>query len=203
MIDTIKIREVYLDGRIEESYKDVAKEIPVKLFYKGTMVFETTALASKLDELEAGYNYVNFFKKITDKERFPYFYETSDVKNIINAMDKTMQGSDVFAKTHGTHIVTLCDSRGVIFKGEDISRHNALYKAIGECFLHNRYPHQYFMCTSSRVPYSMVEIANDANIKCIVTPKAVTDSAVLFAAENDIALMGHAANEGLIQYTGF
>ena len=39
MIDTIKIREVYLDGRIEESYKDVAKEIPVKLFYKGTMVY--------------------------------------------------------------------------------------------------------------------------------------------------------------------
>lgn len=203
MIDTLKIRNVYLDGRTEEAEDDVAKEIPAKVFYKGHMVYETTALPSKLDELEAGYNYVHFFRKIMDSERFPFFYDANDAKAVLSAVEKTMDMSDLFKKTRGTHIVTLCDNRGVIFRGEDISRHNAFYKAVGDCFLHNRYPHQYFMCISSRVPYSLVEVANSTNIKCIVTPKAVTDSAVLYAAENDIVLYGFAQKDSMKQYTGF
>lgn len=199
MVENYKIKKMYLDGRVEEIEDVIPKETPVKIYETRKLVYETTASPEKLQELEDGYRYVHFFNKVMDTERYPFLYKNDDVATFLNGMKLTLEKEDAL-RSSGLHCATLCSEGGVVFAGRDIGRHNALYKAIGDAFDHNCHPSQYFVCSTSRVHYSFVEICSKANIKCIVSKGSVSDSAIALAEENGISLYGFAVNGSVNRY---
>ena len=200
-MDTYSVKKLFKDGSTEVSEELIIKETPIKIYEKGEVVYETTAYPEKIRDLEEGFKFVHYYRKIRDFERTPNTYEKEDISNIIDGLSKTLSKSDLYKVGRCTHCMALCSKDGPVFFGEDISRHNALYKVIGDCFLHKRYPWQYYLCASSRMTYSMLEIIQKAGIDCVVTKSAVTDSAILMARDFGIRMYGCATEDMVKQYT--
>ena len=55
--------------------------------------------------------------------------------DVFNLVKEFVHRSEVFKATGGVHSAALCDTNGILVFSEDIGRHNAIDKVIGECML--------------------------------------------------------------------
>ena len=115
---------------------------------------------------------------------------------------KIEKAQSLFRKTGGTHAVSLVDPSGkILFKGEDVGRHNAMDKVIGKALL-ARYPMgSVFAFLSGRVSYEMVLKAARAGIPIIAAVSAPTQMAVDLARRLGITLAGFLREEQVNIYT--
>lgn len=80
---------------------------------------------------------------------------------------------------------------------EDVGRHNALDKAIGNLFLKNRLSEISFLIMSSRISYELVQKSARARIPVIISVSRPTSLAVELAIKLQISLACFAPNDGL------
>ncbi len=106
MVESYKIKKLFLDGNVEEVEDSIPKETPIKIYQTRHLVYETTASPDKLKELEDGYKYTHFFNKIMDSERYPFLYKKDDVAAILKAMQSTGEKEDAIRNV-GLHSSTL------------------------------------------------------------------------------------------------
>jgi FdhD protein len=109
-----------------------------------------------------------------------------------------------FAKSGGLHAAALVNAAGEIEAVfEDIGRHNALDKLIGNCVLNNRIPLQtHLLFLSSRSSFELVQKAAMAGAPILATVGGPSSLAIETAREHSLTLIGFIRSGHFNIYSG-
>ncbi|MEY4539978.1 MAG: formate dehydrogenase accessory sulfurtransferase FdhD [Bacteroidota bacterium] len=123
---------------------------------------------------------------------------------IFNLIDTLSQYQKVFEYTGGLHAAALFDDSGkILLLREDIGRHNALDKLIGNALTQDLLPlNNKVLLMSSRASFELIQKAVMANISIIVTIGAPSSLAIQTAERFGVTLIGFLKNNRFNIYTG-
>ena len=122
---------------------------------------------------------------------------------IINSPSILRKNQSEFAKTGGIHASGLFSSDGnLISLREDVGRHNALDKMIGDSLLNDYFkPNNQFITCSGRLNFELVQKVLMTNIGLMIGVGAPTSLAIDLANRFDITLVGFVKEESFNIYT--
>jgi len=120
---------------------------------------------------------------------------------ILALMDSFQKSSVVFKDTGGVHSAGLSDGKDIVILKEDIGRHNALDKVIGEVLLSHQRCEDMLVLTSGRVSSEIILKVKKIGLPVIVSPSAPTDQAIKLAQNCNMTLVGFARGKRMNVYT--
>ena len=112
-----------------------------------------------------------------------------DPKTVFELSEKFAEDGRLHKSTSGTHSCYIRFDDGSIAAYEDISRHNALDKAVGHMLLEGREAAASILYTTGRVAADMVEKAVAAGVPVLVSKSVPTSGAVKMAEEYGLKLI--------------
>jgi len=120
----------------------------------------------------------------------------------IKEMSKKMTSlQDTFKQTGGSHAAAVFNKKYEILSlKEDIGRHNAVDKVVGDLIQTNKLSKAYCMLVSGRVSYEIVSKAFFAKIGIIVAVSACSSLAIDYAKEFGICLIGFSRTNKMTIY---
>ena len=117
--------------------------------------------------------------------------------------DKLREAQKVFENTGGIHAAALFSTEGQLLRlCEDVGRHNALDKLIGQAFLADEDLSTSLLLLSGRISFELVHKATMAQISIIAAIGAPSTLAIETAEAFDISLIGFLSQEGFNCYHG-
>ncbi len=130
------------------------------------------------------------------------FSGTLDAAVVGHMFDRMSEMQQSFRQSGGTHAAGIFTTDGEMLSiREDIGRHNAVDKVIGD-LLHRRLLHQARCLTvSGRISYEIVSKARSAGIPFLASVSAPSTLAVDYAQASGIALMAFCRNHKLTVYS--
>ncbi|MFV0532004.1 MAG: formate dehydrogenase accessory sulfurtransferase FdhD [Flavobacteriales bacterium] len=121
-----------------------------------------------------------------------------EIKSLFSFMKKKQT---LFIKTGGTHAAVLFDSSNQFLTlKEDIGRHNAVDKAIGELLNQQILPKAHILLVSGRVSYEILSKAFIAKIPFVIAISACSSLSVDYAKELGICLIGFSRDDKATVY---
>jgi FdhD protein len=120
---------------------------------------------------------------------------------IFSTMKEFLGMSDLHRNTHGVHSAALCGRERIEIFAEDIGRHNAIDKIIGECFLKGIFPEDRIILTTGRVSSEILIKVAKQRIPVIVARSVPTDMAVCLAERLNVTLVGSVRDSRMSIYT--
>ncbi|MCK5581408.1 MAG: formate dehydrogenase accessory sulfurtransferase FdhD [Candidatus Omnitrophica bacterium] len=131
---------------------------------------------------------------------------SSDIRirsvDINRMMSDFQKRSEVFLKTGGTHSAALADCKDMLIFREDIGRHNAVDKVIGQALSQQIPFGDKIILTSGRVSTEIIFKMQKCQIPIIVSKSAPTGRAVRLAENFGITLIGFARGQRMNIYSG-
>ena len=117
--------------------------------------------------------------------------------------DRLRTAQSVFERTGGLHAAGLFSETGeLLIVREDIGRHNAVDKVIGQALLSGLVPlDRYILMVSGRASFEIVQKALFARIPVVVAVSAASTLAVDLAAEGNLTLIGFMRGQSMAVYT--
>ncbi len=117
--------------------------------------------------------------------------------------DKLRKKQAIFEKTGGLHAAGLFNENGqLLIAREDIGRHNAVDKVIGQALLSDMLPlDRHILMVSGRASFEIVQKALFARTPFIVAVSAASTLAVDLAEEGNITLIGFMRGERMAIYS--
>lgn len=130
----------------------------------------------------------------------------SDLKikadKILEFSRRLNQDSILFRETGGVHSCALCDKDDILIFHEDVGRHNALDKIVGESLLTDLKLDDKILISSGRVSSEMIIKATKNSIPIIISRSSPTNLSVKIAKEFNITLIGFARGNRMNIYNG-
>jgi FdhD protein len=120
---------------------------------------------------------------------------------LASLMKECQERSKTYRMTGGVHSAGLADVRGIVAFNEDIGRHNAIDKILGESLLKEIKTNRLVLITSGRVSSDIIVKAARARIPIIVSRSAPTDLSVKLARDLGITLVGFARGSRMNIYS--
>ncbi len=126
-------------------------------------------------------------------------------RSIVHGLaDRLSRSQPVFRKTGGLHAAGLFDANGeLVSLHEDVGRHNAVDKVVGELFLAGRLPlDEHILMVSGRSSFEIMQKALVAGIPIVAAVSAPSSLAVELAHNFGMTLLGFVRGESFNIYTG-
>ena len=125
-----------------------------------------------------------------------------DIDTVEQMFNKMKSHQEVFKKTGASHAASIFDSNhNLLSIKEDIGRHNAVDKAIGNLLETNSLKQSKYLLVSGRVSYEIVTKAFIAKIPTIIAVSGCSSLAIDFSKEFRINLIGFSRNSKLTIYS--
>jgi len=124
-----------------------------------------------------------------------------NVLTIVDLMRDFNKRSELFFNTGGVHSVALGTDTGIMLFHEDVGRHNAMDKIIGEASMKEIPLSDKVVLTSGRVSSEMLIKAAKGNIPVIVSRSAPTDLAIELSGQLGITVVGFARGQRMNIYS--
>jgi len=124
-----------------------------------------------------------------------------DAEYILELMKDFNKRSELFLNTGGVHSVALGDAAGIILFHEDVGRHNAMDKVIGEASIMGIGLSDKIVLTSGRVSSEILIKAAKAGIPVIVSRSSPTDLAVELSVRLGVTVIGFARGHRMNIYS--
>jgi len=125
-----------------------------------------------------------------------------NTKNLKRMFSEMKAKQETFDLSGGSHAAALYDeSTGILAVKEDIGRHNAVDKVIGQLIIENSLHKAKYMLVSGRVSYEIISKAFIAKIPIVVAVSACSTLAVDFAKEFGITLIGFSRGKKATVYS--
>lgn len=115
---------------------------------------------------------------------------TLSAGEILQVMSGFEKSSDLFRQTGGVHSAALAARDGIVLFNEDIGRHNAVDKVLGEGFLKGLELKDKFLVISGRVSSDVVSKLSNCGLSMVVSRTAPTSLAVRMAQKLGITIAG-------------
>lgn len=132
----------------------------------------------------------------------PLWKEVSlDPERLMALMEEFNQRSGLFRKTGAVHSCCFCRGDKRIFE-EDVGRHNALDKVVGQCLSERLGTTGAVLLTTGRVSTEILLKTAKAGICMLISRSAPTDRAVILARDLDMTLVGFARGDRFNVYSG-
>jgi len=109
---------------------------------------------------------------------------------IFMLMREFQSRSETYRTTGGVHSAGLCNKNGIIVFNEDIGRHSAIDKVLGECVLRGISTKNRVLITSGRLSSEIVMKVASGQIPVLVSRSAPTDLGVRIAKNLGMTLVG-------------
>lgn len=123
----------------------------------------------------------------------------SDLESMFNIMGKHQE---VFKKTGGCHASAAFDADGnMLSVKEDIGRHNAVDKVIGDLILNQKLKKAVTILVSGRISYEIVTKVYMAQIPLLAAVSSVSSLAVELAEDHGITMLGFCRDGKATCYT--
>ena len=116
-------------------------------------------------------------------------------------MKEFQERSKIYRMTGGVHSAGLANARGIVAFNEDIGRHNAIDKILGESVLKGIKTDRLIIMTSGRMSSDLIVKAARARIPVIISRSAPTDLSVKLACDLGITLVGFARGSRMNVYS--
>lgn len=126
---------------------------------------------------------------------------TVSVEYVYSGLDEIKSLQSVFKKTGATH-AALCktmDSTHSFFS-EDISRHNAMMKALGAAIKNGVHPDSCILFTTGRLTGSLVRSCCYANLAAVASKTVATTEGISKARNANLTLIGSLSSSGFWLY---
>lgn len=124
-----------------------------------------------------------------------------DAENVYEMMGQMSRAAYMYRDTGGMHACAIGTGGKVSIVREDVGRHNALDKALGEAWLQDQPFDRSVLLTSGRISSEMAIKAARTGIPIVVSRTAVTDLAAEVATALGLTLVGYARGGKLVVYT--
>lgn len=143
-----------------------------------------------------------FFNVLDSLQSKPVTSSLSLSGEVLLQLMKEMQDSSaLFKATGGVHSAALADRERLLFYSEDIGRHNAVDKIVGQCILENITLEDKILLTSGRLSSEIVIKGAKIGFPIIISRSAPTTLSVELAAKLGITLVGFARGRRFNIYT--
>ncbi len=142
--------------------------------------------------------------RVTARHPIPADRPKLDAERIAAIPDQLRESQALFAETGGLHAAGLFDDKGDL-QGlrEDVGRHNAVDKVVGESFLADRVPlSDRLLAVSGRASFEIMQKSAVAGIPFVVAVGAPSSLAVTLAEEFGMTLVGFARGDHFNVYAG-
>lgn len=224
------IRLLRYDGESSNEADDiVVREYPLTIFLNGEKLVTLLCSPKALDFLVYGFLIsediiedkkditainVNEEKGIADVFTSPHKNITTgsrspaeeglkvEAKKLLALMREFSTASEVFQSTGGVHSAALSDGNDILIYHEDVGRHNALDKVLGEAFIKNILFTDKLILTSGRISSEMLTKAVKRGIPMVVSRSAPMDLALQIGEEMNTTIVGFVRGNRMNVYTG-
>ena len=141
--------------------------------------------------------------EIIKKDKTPKSNPKLSKEVIISSPSVLKKNQSEFTKTGGIHASGLFSSNGkLISLREDVGRHNALDKLIGDSLINNHLkPNDQFITCSGRLNFELVQKVLMTNIGLMIGVGAPTSLAIDLANRFDMTLVGFVKDDSFNIYT--
>jgi FdhD protein/cysteine desulfurase len=143
--------------------------------------------------------------KVPRSEKFNLHAITSPIplSIILRAQQYMVESSIAWKQTGAMHFAGIFNSKGeTLAVAEDVGRHNALDKVIGEVLIQNVDLSDTFCCISGRLSAEMVRKIIRIGIPILVSKAAPLSGGIDLAKKTDLTLAGFARNPDCNIYNG-
>lgn len=124
------------------------------------------------------------------------------IELIPQLLQQMQSQQSTFERTGGSHAAALFSIEGTLLSvEEDIGRHNAVDKVIGDLLLKNRLHHASILFVSGRVSYEIAAKCAEASIPFLLAVSAPSSLAVDFCHRKGITLVGFCRENRATVYT--
>lgn len=120
---------------------------------------------------------------------------------ILQVMSEFERRSELFRDTAGVHAAALASRDAIVAFNEDIGRHNAVDKVLGESFIRGVGLEDKFLVTSGRISSDIVSKLLNSGLSLLVSRTAPTSLAVDMAQRLGKTLVGFARGRRLTIYS--
>ncbi|MDB4349318.1 formate dehydrogenase accessory sulfurtransferase FdhD [Omnitrophica bacterium] len=120
---------------------------------------------------------------------------------VLKLMDSFQRSSVSFKETGGVHSAALSEGDNILIFKEDIGRHNALDKVIGEALIKGLNMEGAIALTTGRISSEIISKIERMRAHILISRSAPTDQAVKLAEGLNLTLIGFARGERMNVYT--
>ena len=128
-------------------------------------------------------------------------YVTVSREQLTHLVSRMTNLSQVFQQTGGVHSAASCTPEDIIFRTDDIGRHNAVDKVIGWARLNRVELQDKLLLSTGRISAEIVLKAARAQITIVVSRGAPTSRALSFAQRLGLTVIGFARGRRMTVYT--
>ena len=126
----------------------------------------------------------------------------ADTDAIFKGMDAMHAMQKIHRRTRGTHAMAMVWPDGSMYSfSEDVGRHNALDKVIGECLINGDSPADFIVVMSSRISLEMLCKAARAGIELVVAIGCPTTFAIEVGQQVNVTIAGRVRDREISIYT--